>query len=87
VKKYIKIQDKKIERYVIRIEVSRKQVQETIVSLQSKAIIKKKTEKKINKLQKILISLEQVLNILKNTDKDIRATLEIIRKTAEKYKN
>jgi len=87
VKRYIKVQDRKIARYVIRIEASRKQVQVAIVSLKRKAIIKKKTEKKINKLQKILASLEQVLNILKNTEKDIRATLEVIRKTAAKYKN
>jgi len=55
------------------------------MQLKNKSNISKKNKKKLSKLQGILANLRQVLKILVNTEKDIRNTLEVIKKAAAAF--
>jgi len=87
VKVYVKKELKKITVFVKKIKNSKNEVKASIRKLKKKKVIKKKTQKKMDKLKTILANLKQVLSILENTEKDIRSTLEVIKKAAAGSKN
>jgi len=87
VKSYINGELKNLLAYSKRLQKTKKQVEKAISALKNQTVIKKKTAKKLAKLENVLSDLKQVLQVLNSTEKDINNTLAVIKKAAAEFKN